>query len=303
MKQEHEMTPGVLVSGEVLSAGDARARVAVLEAEVAELRKRVSVPEGHVVVPSVVVEFLKGAGALEGLWFGQSGIDRGAFWWRKYLFAAAPAPVERVEQEAKVFWVLFDNTGGEKYIKKDADAGTLAFFDNEEDAARAKRFNPGTDYKRVEYYTTPQPAPTAAHPDDRAVDRFADAMKAKLAVARSKGRSGWDDPAACSVEYLAQLLREHLAKGNAGTFEDVANFCMMLHQRGADPAVLAPTAAQDVAGLVEAGNILSNAAYNLAQKHGEPLDEYTCGLLSTLRKRWDEALAAHQQREGGATWE
>ena len=76
--------------------------------------------------------------------------------------SAAPAPVERVEQEAKVFWVLFDNTTDVKYIKKDSDAGTLAFFDNEKDAARAKRFNPGTDYKRLEYYTAPQPAPTAA---------------------------------------------------------------------------------------------------------------------------------------------
>ena len=68
-------------------------------AEVAELRKRVCVPEGWVVVPSAVVEFLKGAGQLEGLWFGQSSIDRGAFWWRKYLFAisAAPAPVERCD--------------------------------------------------------------------------------------------------------------------------------------------------------------------------------------------------------------
>jgi len=80
---------------------------------------------------------------------------------RKSL-AAAPAPVERVEQEAKVFWVLFDNTGDVKYIKKDVYSGTLAFFDNEADASRAKRFNPGTDYKRVEYYATPQPAPTAA---------------------------------------------------------------------------------------------------------------------------------------------
>lgn len=106
MKQEHEMTPGVLVSGDDMSAGDYKARCAVLEAELAELRGR-------------------------------------------------------VDQEAKVFWVLFDNTGGEKYIKKDADAGTLAFFDNEEDAARAKRFNLGTDYMRIEYYTTPQTAPTA----------------------------------------------------------------------------------------------------------------------------------------------
>ena len=70
------------------------------------------------------------------------------------------APVERVEQ-AKVFWVLFDNTGGEKFIKKCADTGSLAFFDSEADAARAKRINPGTDYKCVEYYTTPQPAEPA----------------------------------------------------------------------------------------------------------------------------------------------
>src|SRR5690606_37834190 len=40
-------------------------------------------------------------------------------------------------------------------------------------------------------------------------------------------------------EYLAKSLIEHLAKGNEGNFEDVANFCMMLHQRGAHPRVLA----------------------------------------------------------------
>lgn len=81
------------------------------------------------------------------------------------------------------------------------------------------------------------------HPDDAAVDRFAAAMKAKLAAARAKGRGGWDDPNVCSVEFLAQLLVEHLGKGNTGTFEDVANFAMMLHQRGADPKVLAEAAA------------------------------------------------------------
>ncbi|MGE6098608.1 DUF3850 domain-containing protein [Aeromonas salmonicida] len=83
------------------------------------------------------------------------------------------------------------------------------------------------------------PEPTEQHHDDAAVDRFVVAMKAKLAAAREKGRGGWDDPNACSVEYLADLLVDHVAKGNAGTFEDVANFAMMLQQRGADPAVLA----------------------------------------------------------------
>lgn len=80
------------------------------------------------------------------------------------------------------------------------------------------------------------------HSDDAAVDRFAAAMKVKLAAARAKGRGGWDDPAACSVEYLADLLVDHVGKGNCGTFEDVANFAMMLHQRGADQAVLAHSA-------------------------------------------------------------
>ena len=77
------------------------------------------------------------------------------------------------------------------------------------------------------------------HPDDAAVDRFAAAMKAKLAAAREKGRGGWDDPEACSVEFLADLLVGHIGKGNPGNFEDIANLAMMLHQRSADPAVLA----------------------------------------------------------------
>jgi hypothetical protein len=78
------------------------------------------------------------------------------------------------------------------------------------------------------------------HLDDRSVDAFALAMKAKLQWEReAKGRHGWHDPAVCSTEYLAMLLIEHLGKGNPGNFEDVANFCMMLHQRGDHPAVLA----------------------------------------------------------------
>ena len=78
-----------------------------------------------------------------------------------------------------------------------------------------------------------------AHPDDLAVDRFAAAMKAKLAKSREKGRGGWDDKTQCSGEHLANLLVEHLAKGNEGTFEDVANFAMMLHQRNERTDILA----------------------------------------------------------------
>ncbi|WP_019025346.1 MULTISPECIES: hypothetical protein [unclassified Thioalkalivibrio] len=82
------------------------------------------------------------------------------------------------------------------------------------------------------------PNPPAQHPDDAAVDRFATAMKEKLAGAREKGRGGWDDPEQCSGEMLARMLFEHLGKGNPGNFQDIANLAMMLHQRGESPELL-----------------------------------------------------------------
>lgn len=68
-----------------------------------------------------------------------------------------------------------------------------------------------------------------SHPDDLAVDRFAIAMKAKLAQKRAEGRGGWDNPNECSVEWLSELLKRHVEKGDP---TDVGNFAMMIHQRG-----------------------------------------------------------------------
>jgi hypothetical protein len=67
------------------------------------------------------------------------------------------------------------------------------------------------------------------HPDDLAVDRFAAAMKAKLAQKRAEGRGGWQDKSQCAAEFLSKLLREHIEKGDP---LDVGNLAMMLHQRG-----------------------------------------------------------------------
>lgn len=67
--------------------------------------------------------------------------------------AVEQAPAQ--DEQPAVFWVLFDATGPERFIKKDVSDGTLAFFDSEGEAQRAKRRHPGTDYKRVEYYRTP----------------------------------------------------------------------------------------------------------------------------------------------------
>jgi len=66
-------------------------------------------------------------------------------------------------------------------------------------------------------------------PDDTAVDAFAVEMKTKLAKKCAEGRSGWQNKAQISQDQLSQMLREHVEKGDP---VDVANFCMMLHQRG-----------------------------------------------------------------------
>lgn len=65
--------------------------------------------------------------------------------------------------------------------------------------------------------------------DEAGVDAFAHAMKLKLADARAKGRSGWNDSAECTQERLSEMLRHHVEKGDP---RDVANFCMFLYMRG-----------------------------------------------------------------------
>lgn len=65
------------------------------------------------------------------------------------------------------------------------------------------------------------------HADDIAIDRFATAMKSKMAKKRKEGRHGWQS---CHIERLQSMLAGHLHKGDP---VDVANFCMMLHHLGA----------------------------------------------------------------------
>jgi len=99
--------------------------------------------------------------------------------------------------------------------------------------------NLGTEIQQLKAQVKSMELERSTHVDDIGIDRFTNAMRLKMAYARAKGRSGWDDPAQCSGEQLAAALVEHLSKGNAGTFEDVANFAMMLHQRKESPSLLA----------------------------------------------------------------
>lgn len=52
------------------------------------------------------------------------------------------------------------------------------------------------------------------YPDDEAVDAFADALKAKLAEARAKGRGGWNNDEPGMQQRLSNMLRDHVEKGD-----------------------------------------------------------------------------------------
>jgi hypothetical protein len=73
--------------------------------------------------------------------------------------------------------------------------------------------------------------PNVEHGDDVAVLKFSNAMREKLAKSREAGRGGWEDPKQCSTMYLRFLLESEMEKPVIDLV-DVANYCMMLHQRG-----------------------------------------------------------------------
>lgn len=102
--------------------------------------------------------------------------------------AVEQAPAQ--DEQPAVFWVLFDATGPERFIKKDVSDGTLAFFDSEDEAHRAKRRHPGTDYKRVEYYRAPI-AQTAPQPEQSGLDPHAIAQQVREALDRQACPNAW----------------------------------------------------------------------------------------------------------------
>ncbi len=77
------------------ACGDMKERgpmVTVTKATMQALMNRC--PDGFVCVREDVVEYLRGAGPLEGTWFGMAppGKDIRPFWWRKFLPRKAAAP-------------------------------------------------------------------------------------------------------------------------------------------------------------------------------------------------------------------
>lgn len=66
-----------------------------------------------------------------------------------------------------VFWVVYDATGDQQFIKMDSVTGCLALFDNEESAAAFANGHSGVDYKEVVLYQLPPE--TSKKPDEGAI--------------------------------------------------------------------------------------------------------------------------------------
>lgn len=120
---------------------------------------------------------------------------------------------------------------------------------------------------------------TAQHSDDIAVDRFAHALKNKLAKARENGRMGWEQ---CPPDDLSAMLREHVDKGDP---RDVANFCMFLWHQGE------PIAAPPILHLTDA-RLLS--AFNSAESVIDGLHEVRALLASTAQAKPDHIGDANE---------
>lgn len=152
------------------------------------------------------------------------------------LYTAPPAPsvpVEPMENIALNEWL--DKT---EWVQKEINTFPVSSLGmHRADVMRL-------EIERLRKLLAAAPTPAEAHQDDIAVDRFASAMKAKMAKQRNKGYGGWDDAAICPANRLRHLLNDHVAKGDP---VDVGNFAMMLFNRGevTTPAELPADVARD----------------------------------------------------------
>lgn len=115
------------------------------------------------------------------------------------------------------------------HVRRIASAAHDALSKAWNDAALEEALRPRLIEEQAAELKAAHAAGCHKHRDDEAVDRFAAAMKEKLAQARAKGRSGWEDKDFVSQAFISQLLREHVGKGDP---RDVANFCCFLWNRG-----------------------------------------------------------------------
>lgn len=137
------------------------------------------------------------------------------------------------------------------------------------------------------------PAAGSPHPDDEAVDKFASAMKQKLAQAREKGRSGWQQ---MTPDELSAMLYHHVEKGDP---RDVANFCMFLWNLGQPITQCHKTPAVAVnEQLLEALRDFSNYV-RTEQSSTDGHVQYSNTQINRLVFKVRHAIAAAEAAKGG----
>lgn len=157
------------------------------------------------------------------------------------FYPASPAPVE--SGKVPVAWVpvhprtgpLWANTVASLDADRPASYPVMPLYSAPVESARTCVIDgaPGCgccNEKALwpDLVASPAAVESESHSDDIAVDRFAAAMKLKLAKKRSQGRGGWEDPAVTGMKFLVHMLREHVEKGDP---VDVGNFAMMIWNR------------------------------------------------------------------------
>jgi len=136
------------------------------------------------------------------------------------------AACDALLQAAHDFWDSERQAGQQGAVKwVQADDGSLVIFTRGEYRDELMKAISGPS-DATHRFATPPAAIPEAHTDDAAVDRFAAALKAKLAKQREKGYEGWET---CPPERLQEMLFNHIPKGDP---VDVGNFAMFLFARG-----------------------------------------------------------------------
>ncbi|MBV6321974.1 hypothetical protein [Duganella violaceipulchra] len=132
--------------------------------------------------------------------------------------------------------------------------------------------------------------------DDYHIEQFAKAMSEKMLSSRAKGRSGWDDPEQCSIENLAAMLCQHVMKGDP---VDIANFCMMLHQRdpeGEDAYAAITQASLELLAAVSAAQVAAEDAEPTA------LEQKLTERINWTVTQWAEHVGARENDRGEITF-
>lgn len=160
-----------------------------------------------------------------------------------------------------------------------------------------------TDHKQLQKQQ--DTAATAAFFDE--LQRFHGETLAKLLAAADKGRGGWQDPHRVTDAQLADMLVEHLGKGD---MRDVANFCMFLWHRGARAETLQMALARFATGYVrrskpcpldelpESGEKITVRVWANTNKHGSEEHED----LEFDKGQWEAATEAQRDEALAEFW-